>query len=328
MYKKLILLLLSMFQILVVWPLNTLQAITEEKTSTRSYFVGELGSAWQFPSDHLPIGASVGNIHFALWNTLNTEYLHWIEKNGQGLRDSLILNTHVPLSEKSALTVREDMVIEYIMKMLMHSTHPRSVLALQEVGGPLFRELSLQLPDCMRIIPEHGDEQKIEDIFIVDTRTFDILDFAISGYSFTDNNIVKLTLREKATGLKYCFIQSHVPGGPVNSLPARIEFAEKVMQAYSDDNISIVLGDMNRSSDYFLPQFEDAAKRIGLAAQPFINIDIPYPTHISTDMEASWIDNIFISNPYPQIESHVVKHGSELFEELQPTLDLLESLKP
>jgi hypothetical protein len=180
----------------------------------------------------------------------------------------------------------------------------------------------------MRIIPEHGDEQKIEDIFIVDTRTFDILDFAISGYSFTDNNIVKLTLREKATGLKYCFIQSHVPGGPVNSLPARIEFAEKVMQAYSDDNISIVLGDMNRSSDYFLPQFEDAAKRIGLAAQPFINIDIPYPTHISTDMEASWIDNIFISNPYPQIESHVVKHGSELFEELQPTLDLLESLKP
>jgi hypothetical protein len=45
-------------------------------------------------------------------------------------------------------------------------------------------------------------------------------------------------------------------------------------------------------------------------------------------MEASWIDNIFISNPYPQIENHVAKDGSELFEELQPTLDLLESLKP
>ena len=45
-------------------------------------------------------------------------------------------------------------------------------------------------------------------------------------------------------------------------------------------------------------------------------------------IEASWIDNIFISNPYPQIESHVAKDGSKLFEELQPTLDLLESLKP
>lgn len=220
------------------------------------------------------------------------------------------------------------MVIEYIMKMLKHSTHPRSVLALQEVGGCLFRELSLRLPDFMHIFPEHADEQKVEDVFIVDTRIFDILDSEISEYTFTDNTIVKLILREKVTGLKYCFIQSHVPGGPVNSLPARIELAEKVMQEYNSENISIVLGDMNRSYDYFLPQFEQAARKMGLAAQPFINMDISYPTHISTQMEASWIDNIFISNPYPQIESRVAKDGSELFEELQSTLDLLESLKP
>lgn len=74
-----------MFQVLAALPTSTSQMITEEKTSTKSYFVGELGMAWQFPSDHLPIGASIDNIHFALWNTLNTDYLHWIEKNGQGL---------------------------------------------------------------------------------------------------------------------------------------------------------------------------------------------------------------------------------------------------
>jgi hypothetical protein len=45
-------------------------------------------------------------------------------------------------------------------------------------------------------------------------------------------------------------------------------------------------------------------------------------------MEACWIDNIFIANPYPQTESHTAKDGSELFEELQSTLDLLENLKP
>lgn len=328
MYKIFIVLLLSMFQVLVAVPSSTPQTIMEEKTSTKSYLVGELGMAWQFPSDHLPIGASIDNIHFALWNTLNTEYLHWIEKNGQGLRDSLILNTNVPLSENSMLTVREDMVIEYIMKMLQHPTHPRSVLALQEVGGCLFRELSLRLPDFMHIFPENADEQKVEDIFIVDTRIFDILDSEISQYTFSHNTIIRLTLREKVTGLKYCFIQSHVPGGPVNSLPARIELAEKVMQEYNAENISIVLGDMNRSPDYFLPQFEQAAKKMGLPVQPFIIMDVSYPTHISTDMEASWIDNIFISNSYPQIESHVAKDGSELFEKLQPTLDLLESLKP
>jgi hypothetical protein len=34
------------------------------------------------------------------------------------------------------------------------------------------------------------------------------------------------------------------------------------------------------------------------------------------------------AKPNPQIVSRVAKDGSELFEELQPTLDLLESLKP
>jgi hypothetical protein len=328
MYKIFTILLLSICQVLVALPSNAPQQIIEEKTSTKSYFVGELGTAWQFPSDHLPVGASIDNIHFALWNTLNTEYLHWIEKNGQGLRDSLILSTNVPLSENSILTVREDMVIEYILKMLNHPTYPRSVLALQEVGENLFKELSMRLPDFMHVFPENADEQKIEDVFIIDTRIFDIVDSEISQYTFSDNTIVRLLLREKATGLQYCFIQSHVPGGPVNSLPARVELAEKVMQAYNPENISIVLGDMNRSSDYFFPQFEEAAKKMGFTNQPFVDIDIPYPTHISTHMEACWIDNIFIANPYSQIESHIAKDGSELFEELQPTLDLLENLKP
>lgn len=325
MMKALMIFSLSIFQFLV---LNPLQATMEEKTSTNSYFVGELGNAWQFPSDHLPIGGSVGNVHFALWNTLNTDYLHWIEKNGQGLRDSLILNTNVPLSENSSLTVREDIVIEYILKMVTHPSHPRSVIALQEVGDCVFRELAQRLPDFVQILPERADEQQIEDIFIVDTRLFEILDFEISKYTVADNTIIKLTLQEKATGLKYCFIQSHVPGGPVNSLPARSEFAKKVMQEYRSENISILLGDMNRSPDYFLPHFEQEAHAKGLATQPFTIMDIPYPTHINTHLEASWIDNIFIANPYSQIKSHVAKDGTELFEQLQLTLDLLECLKP
>ncbi len=301
--------------------------VTKETTSRQSYFVGELGAEWQFPSDHLPVGASIDNLHFALWNVLNSEYLHWIEKNGQGLKDSLIITSNTPLSENLELTVREDLVVEYIIKMINHPTHPRSVIALQEVGESVFRELLLKLPSFMHIFPVDADEQGVEDIFVVDRRIFEILDSEISKYTFKDNTIVKLTLREKSTGVKYRFIQSHVPGGPVNSLPASIELAEKVMQEFDPENITIILGDMNQTPDYFIPQFEQAAKKLGLPNQPFNVMDIPYPTHIDTERNATWIDNIFIANPYPEVESRISKDSSELFEELQPILDLLERSK-
>lgn len=327
MDKILFVLLLSMFHAVAAQAEEMPQGGMEEKTSTQSYFVGELGAAWQFPSDHLPVGGSIGNIHFALWNTLNTKYLHWVEENEQGLKDSLILQANVPISEDDKLTVREDIVAGYIMKMLQHPTQPRSILAIEEVGQSLYNSLSLRLPDYMQIYPGKADEQKLQDLFIVDTRMFDILDCDISKYSFKENTIVKLLLREKNTGLKYCFIQSHVPGGPANSLPARIEFAGKVMKEYNPENIFIVLGDMNRSADYFLPHFAQAAREMGLETQPFVVMDIPYPTHVDTHLEASWIDNIFIANPYFQIESHP-SSGMELLEDVQPTLELLESLRP
>lgn len=316
MYKILFILLISLFQIAA--PLYS-----SEETSTKSYFVGELGKAWQFPSDHLPVGASVDHIHFAIWNILNTKYLGWIEKNEQGLKDSLIMSANVPISENSPLAVREEMIIDDILEMVNHPIYPRSVIALQEVGDTLFRELASRLPDYMKLLPQDADVQNVQDVFVLDTRVFDVLDYEISKYSFSENTIVKLLLLEKETGLKYCFIQSHVPGGPINSPPARVEFADKVMQEYNDENIMILLGDMNRSPDYFLTQFEQSAKKIGLATQPFVSIEIPYPTHIDTKMRASWIDNIFISNPYPEIESSVTEQGSDFFEDLQPTLDLL-----
>lgn len=301
---------------------------TANKINTKPYRVGELGAEWQFPSDHLPVGASIDDIHFALWNTLNTKYLHWIEKNEQGLKNSLIMSSNIPLPGNSNLTLREAIVLVFITKMLNHPEHSRSVLALQEMGEGLLKELSRCLPNYMHVIPEDAAKQKIEDIFLVDTRVFDILDSEISKYTFSRNTIMTLRLREKASGLKYCFIQSHVPGGPVNSVPARIEFSNKIMQEYSLDHAIVVLGDMNRSPDFFLSQFEEAAKERGLANQPFVNVEIPYPTHINTHMQASWIDNIFIANPRLQSEIPVANEGFELFDELQPTLDLLKRLRP
>ncbi len=47
----------------------------------KPYYVGELGELWLFPSDHLPIGASLDNFHIAFWNILNKNYLFHIEKS-------------------------------------------------------------------------------------------------------------------------------------------------------------------------------------------------------------------------------------------------------
>ncbi len=41
-------------------------------------YVGELQEKWQFPSDHLPIGMTFEDLHFASWNVLDAEYMSWV----------------------------------------------------------------------------------------------------------------------------------------------------------------------------------------------------------------------------------------------------------
>ena len=89
-------------------------AAAVENASSIVYPVGELGEKWQFPSDHLPIGLTAGNIHVATWNTLNTRYIYHILTNQQGLRDSLIVDANVPLKEGSPLTLRESQIIDQV----------------------------------------------------------------------------------------------------------------------------------------------------------------------------------------------------------------------
>lgn len=273
----------------------------EEKTSTVSYPVGELGSLWQFPSDHLPVGGNNGNIHFAFWNVLNTDYLGWIEKNGQGLCESLIMTANK--SANTGLTLREEMVISNIFEMLRHSMSPRSVLALQEVGAPVYSSLKKRLPSNYSIFPADLNDDRMEDIFIVDTNVFDVVDYSFTKYSFKKNTLSNIALIEKATGLSYCFIQSHVPGGPVDSLPARREFADYVFDHYDPASVTVLMGDMNRSPDYFIKNFEETAATRNIR-QPFSILKIPYPTHVDTNREASFIDNLFIASPFNDVPQY------------------------
>ena len=103
-----------------------------EKSSTRFYPVGELGAQWTLGSDHLPVGGTMGSIHFVMWNILNTNALHHILGNGQGLRDSFIITANIPLQDN--LTLRESIIINQIFEMIQHPTHPRSLLVGQQIS--------------------------------------------------------------------------------------------------------------------------------------------------------------------------------------------------
>lgn len=301
--------------------------VMEEKTSTQSFAVGELGAAWQFPSDHLPVGATVGNIHLVSWNILETRYLHYIIGNGQGLRDSLILSANVPIAGGRALTVRERLLVDAVLKMVRHPEVPRGLIALEETGKHVFQELKKELPSHMVMVAQ-PEEFNQEDLFIYDNTIFDFVSFQAEHYVVEPKStFLTLTLVEKSSGRSYRFIQSHVPGGPIKSAPARKELAAALMESFDPEMITVLMGDMNRSSDYFIVDFEKAAREKGLERQPFVNLPIPYPTHIDTAREATWIDNLFIALSEADLPYRVTSEGSEFFEEMGPVLELLQRIQ-
>lgn len=116
----------------------------------RSYYVGELGTAWEFPSDHLPIGLNLEHFNIAFWNILNKNYLHHIESNTQGLKDSAILRDNV--LDQDPLALREIIVKNYIFEMIHHPTHPRALIGLQEVHDDILAALKNQLPPEWKIV--------------------------------------------------------------------------------------------------------------------------------------------------------------------------------
>ncbi|MGZ3633297.1 MAG: hypothetical protein ACXU9U_03625 [Parachlamydiaceae bacterium] len=305
----------------------------EQPTPYKNYPVGELGHRWALGSDHLPIGGTVNSIHFGLWNILATSALHHIERNTQGLKDSFIMRANVLHQEN--LTVRECIIISQILNILQHPTYPKSLLCVQEITEEVFIAIQKKLPDHLKLIPNDVSRLKDGDVFIYDSSIFDFIDFKCNYYQTTQSKHSKtymtLSLIEKHTQQLYKFIQSHVPGGPnAISQPARVEFVEAMINDYNPEAITIVMGDMNRPVDCFIELLETVAPATGLDTQPFEPLISPYPTHINTHLEASWIDNVLISIPDPlktTVEVKVAEDASFFFDALQYTLDLLKSLE-
>lgn len=254
------------------------------------YYVGKLGESWKYPSDHLPRGATVGNFNIAFWNILNKAYLKYIQQDTQGLRDSSILTENVAVSPNHTLTRREMATVEIVLQMIKHPTHPRSLIALEEVHPDVFKSLKQKLPQGWVIIPP-PDQSNSEDFFIYDSSKFEFINSqAVKYNNHSQNTIFSLTLREKASHKTFRFVQSHIPGGP-HSAEGCAKFSAEALRQY-DPNLTIVLmGDMNQSPNFIQKALETKS---GGQPQPYKYLPISYPSHVNTKQEASWIDNFFI----------------------------------
>jgi hypothetical protein len=307
---------------------ETSQAFEENTTisfeSYQPYFVGELGAQWQFPSDHLPRGATVGNFHIAFWNILNKDYLGYIEANTQGLRHSSLLTDNIPIQGSDSLTIRERICGEIIMEMINHPTHPRSLIALEEVHPDVQKYLKKNLPSNWSIATQ-PHQPKSEDIFLYDTKVFKLIAIRAVKYSSKfPKSIFTITLLEKASNKIFRFVQSHIPGGPINSAEGCAKFSQEALLQYSPNITIVLMGDMNQSPDVIQNALEAAAKK-KKRFQPYSYLPVAYPSHIDTEQKAAWIDHFFIFSSDTSIKASDIPE--ELCHDLTPIVNLLNEYK-
>ncbi len=216
-------------------------------------YVGELQERWQFPSDHLPIGITYGDLHIGSWNVLDTAYMNWVLENSQGLQKSQIVDEHIYIDGK--LTLRDIHVADLVSQMLTHPTHPRSILSLQECSRAFIKYLKGKLPENFKIITHHGNA------VVIDQNLFDVASsneiFGVFSET-AQRSFQEIILKRKDTGELLRIFNAHLPGDPLG--PARFEFAEYIYKTHNPDLQSIAMGDMNfneiEMADAMLASFE------------------------------------------------------------------------
>jgi hypothetical protein len=280
-------------------------------------YVGELQEKWQFPSDHLPIGMTFEDLHFASWNVLDAEYMNWVtEKNSQGLSRSLISDEHVYIGN-SKLTVRDRHVVDLILETLSHPSCPRSILSLQECGKPFLEELLSRLPAHFEMISNHGDA------VLLDKRRFELLAAKEVSEIFSDapyRTFQDIKTRRLDNGQVMRIVNAHLPGDPTK--PGRFEFAEYLNRTFDPTITTFAMGDMNFDE----LEISDAMAKAFQNNSPF-SLHSPYPTDISPSVfKSKAIDHFLVYSPN---ESPVTLNTpDQIMPELAPMVDLLKGEKP
>lgn len=264
-------------------------------------YVGALGEKWQFPSDHLPIGASIDELEVVSWNVLSNRYLDWVTVHDtQGLNGSLISEVEPE--------VRDDIVVQAVLSMIEDPNHPKSLLCLQECSESFVSKLTQVLPEHMKLI------ENSENVVIYDATKLEFFPDRSSFPRPYEESSPKRTLMDlvfEGKGKTYRIINAHLPGDP--QLPGRNEFASYVNQAREEGEVLIATGDMNFERHEMIEAFLNHGE-----LQPFALLS-PYPTNIGLDLRSKAIDHFYVVGT-----SHwTVRQPEEVLEGLSNTVELL-----
>lgn len=281
-----------------------------ESDGAKGQYVGELQERWKFPSDHLPIGATIDGLNYLSWNVLDPAYMAWVtELDSQGIGRSMIADEHVYI-EGSDLTVRERHIVAMILDMINNPNAPKDMVSLQECSRPFLEELKARLPENFTVIAHGGNA------VVVDLSKFDVVDSKyVSGvFPFQPKrNFQEITLRRKDTGELIRIVNVHLPGDPTKHVPEL--FAAYLERTRTPGVKTIAMGDMNFTEKDFGSALSEA-----FSDPSAYGIFSPYCTNIDPYSRYSKAIDHFIVLGEAEVSMH---YPEDIHESLPYMVDLL-----
>lgn len=301
------------------------QALTQVKQLRRNWEiesaikkipVGRLKDKWQFPSDHLPMGAEVNGIKIISWNVLNSASMFWVTKyDTQGLNGSMLSDLHVTVND-AGLTKRDVAVTDMIVQMM----NKGEVIALQECGEAFIGHLQERLPSNWELVrgfaTPHTDQEVI--LYNRDQLTYQPQFSETNTVSYPSapgrpiqNAYFSVTNRQDMR-----IINAHIPGDP--QLPCRQEFTDYVQNQHREGTIMVALGDNNFERHEMI----EAYRNSGFTD---FSIHTPWKSNVDpTTKQSKAIDHLFVigADSSRDLSIDEVHMGGNL----SATIDLLDGL--
>jgi len=265
-----------------------------------------LCAQWEFPSDHLPIGAEVGSICVCSWHV-------------QGLSCA---RTAAPDHES-----HQQSIFKLVMEMLRHPTCRKHVLCLQGCWQTLREQIDHEFRDTREtfgVLQAGSDvEPDSQQVIIYDTVALELKHFAAEQLLPDERakavTVAQFLLKKESRQLR--IIAAHLPAEPGGL--ARRALCDCVRRLHVDDPAQIptlLLGDFSVQEQAIGPVLKHHAK------VPRVDfVPIPYPTAIfegsllpkRTDLIASLSEKLTLKAT--PLESDEVLAG------LREHVDLLKS---
>ena len=297
--------------------IQKLQRKWEIDALIKRVFVGKLAEKWQFPSDHLPVGAEVNGVKIISWNVLNNAYMEWVtEKDSQGLNHSMISDLDVQV-QPDGLTRRDILVTKLVHDMMESS---QGIVALQECGEPFLKKIESELPANWKIARSFDAAVEDQDVILYNSSAlhyrFEQSGVTASAYPSEPGRPIQHALFERRdTQERMHVVNGHIPGNP--HIPGREEFAKYVMGVASEGYTTVALGDNNFDREEML----DAYRKAGFDD---FELHSPWQTNIDPyTKESKAIDHIFVlgaSSSRSLAAEEVLEDG-----QLKETIELLRN---